>query len=96
MTNENLVVREVIAEIMCNGRVNFDEVGNRFQKSATEIKNIVSFDREKLKDFLTDRLISIDGNTINVHQEGFFVVRNIAMAFDPLLKTTDAMYSKTI
>jgi oxygen-independent coproporphyrinogen-3 oxidase len=96
MTNENLVVREVIAEIMCNGRVNFDEVGNRFQKSAAEIKNIVSFDREKLKDFLTDRLISIDGNTINVHQEGFFVVRNIAMAFDPLLKTTDAMYSKTI
>ncbi len=96
MTDNNLVVREVIAEIMCNGRMNFEEIGQQFGKTAAEVKKIVAFNPEKLKEFLQDDLVSINGNEVNVHKEGFFIVRNIAMAFDPLLETTDAMYSKTI
>ena len=96
MTEENLVVREVIAEIMCNGRVDFAEIGEPFGKSPEEVKTMVDFQPEKLKDFLHDHLVSIDGDVVTVHREGFFIVRNIAMAFDPLLKTSDAMYSKTI
>ncbi|MBE0650696.1 MAG: oxygen-independent coproporphyrinogen III oxidase [Bacteroidales bacterium] len=96
MTPENLVVREVITEIMCNGRMDFDEVGAQFGKDAEEIKRITQFTPEKLQELIDDQLVSIEGNTVNVHKEGFFVVRNIAMAFDPLLKTSDAMYSKTI
>ena len=96
MTDDNLVVREVIAEIMCNGRMDFHEIGQQFGKTAAEVKKIVAFKPEKLDEFLQDDLVSIDGNEVTVHKEGFFIVRNIAMAFDPLLETTDAMYSKTI
>ncbi len=96
LTPENQVVREVITEIMCNGRMDFDEVAAQFGKQGDEIKEIVQFSPEKLQEFIDDQLVSIKGNTVNVHKEGFFVVRNIAMAFDPLLKTSDAMYSKTI
>ena len=96
MTEENLVVREVIAEIMCNGRVDFEEIGKQFGKSPEEVKTVTDFQPEKLNDFLQDNLVSIDGNVVNMHREGFFIVRNIAMAFDPLLKTSNAMYSKTI
>ncbi|NOX87234.1 MAG: coproporphyrinogen III oxidase, partial [Chlorobi bacterium] len=63
---------------------------------AAEVKKIVAFNPEKLDEFLQDDLVSINGNEVTVHKEGFFIVRNIAMAFDPLLETTDAMYSKTI
>ncbi len=96
MTNDNLVTREVITEIMCNGRVNFEEIGQQFGKTANEVKEIVAYNPEKLSDFLKDDLVSINKNEINIHKEGFFIVRNIAMAFDPLLTTTHAMYSKTI
>ena len=96
LTGNDLVVREVIAEIMCNGRMNFEEIGHQFGKAADEVKEIVAFKPEKLDEFVNDNLVSINGNEINIHEEGFFIVRNIAMAFDPLLKTTDAMYSKTI
>ncbi|UBM63521.1 oxygen-independent coproporphyrinogen III oxidase [Candidatus Sulfidibacterium hydrothermale] len=96
MKENDLVVRQVIAEVMCNGLVDFDEIGQQFGKTAEEVKKITEFSPEKLNEFLQDQLISIDGNRIQVHREGFFIVRNIAMAFDPLLKTTEAMYSKTI
>lgn len=96
MTENDLVVREVIAEIMCNGRVDFSEIGNQFGISARAVKSIVDFQPEKLEAFLNDNLVSIQGDGVHVHKEGFFIVRNIAMAFDPLLKTSKAMYSKTI
>ncbi len=92
----DLVIREVITEIMCNGHLDFNEIGESFHKSADEIKKIVEFSPEKLQLFMDDGLVSIDGDVVRVHKEGFFVVRNIAMAFDPMLKTSDAMYSKTI
>jgi oxygen-independent coproporphyrinogen-3 oxidase len=92
----DLVIREVITEIMCNGHLDFNEIGESFHKTANEIKEIVEFSPEKLQQFMDDGLVSIEGNVVRVHKEGFFVVRNIAMAFDPKLKTSDAMYSKTI
>ena len=92
----DLVIREVITEIMCNGHLDFNEIGESFHKSADKIREIVEFSPDKLQQFMDDGLVSIDGDVVRVHKEGFFVVRNIAMAFDPMLKTSDAMYSKTI
>lgn len=93
---EEQITREVITEIMCNGVMNFESVGDTFGKTAEEIKDIVQFSPLKLQEFLNDGLVNINGNTVEVLREGFFIVRNIAMAFDPLLKTSEAMYSKTI
>ena len=93
---DDLVIREVITEIMCNGHINFNEIGENFHKTADEIREIVEFSPDKLQLFMDDGLVSINGDVVRVHKEGFFVVRNIAMAFDPMLKTSDAMYSKTI
>ncbi len=55
MTDDNLVVREVIAEIMCNGRMNFEEIGQQFGKTAAEVKKIVAFNPEKLDEFLSGK-----------------------------------------
>jgi len=96
LREEDLVVREVITEIMCNGHLDFKEIAELFHKRPEEVRQIVEFSPEKLRPFLEDGLVSIDGDVIRIHKEGFFVVRNIAMAFDPMLKTSDAMYSKTI
>ena len=93
---EEQITREVITEVMCNGEMNFSEVGKRFNKTAEEIKAVVQFEPEKLQEFIDDGLVQIEGDTVHVLREGFFIVRNIAMAFDPLLKTSEAMYSKTI
>ncbi|MBN2616640.1 MAG: oxygen-independent coproporphyrinogen III oxidase [Bacteroidales bacterium] len=93
---EEQITREVITEIMCNGEMDFEQVGARFNKTAHQVKEIVQFAPEKLQEFMEDQLVAVNGDKVEVFREGFFIVRNIAMAFDPLLKTTEGMYSKTI
>jgi len=88
--------RDVITEIMCNGYLSFKEIANRHQITESEVIEAVDFSKEKLNEFLADDLIEFKNGSIQLKEQGFFVVRNIAMAFDPLLSTSTAQYSKTV
>ncbi|OFX35775.1 MAG: oxygen-independent coproporphyrinogen III oxidase [Bacteroidetes bacterium GWA2_32_17] len=90
------VCKEVIDEIMCNGVLNFDEVGNIFLISALKVKEIICYNNEKFKEFVDDNLLEITNNKLIVSKSGMLVVRNIAMALDPQLNTEGDKYSKTI
>lgn len=90
------IIRTVINEVMCNLFVDFNEVGDMFDIGANEVKQIVSYDHKKFVPFLADNLMEIDGEQIKINTDGSFVVRNIAMAFDPQLTVTENQYSKTI
>jgi len=90
------VCKEVIDEIMCNGVLNFDEVGNIFSISAIKVKEIICYNNEKFKEFVDDNLLEITNNKLIVSKSGMLVVRNIAMALDPQLNTEGNKYSKTI
>ena len=96
LNREEKIRREVINEIMCNGILDFKEIADRFQTDADTIRLAVDYQPEKLKEFEEDNLLTTDGNTIQVSPEGMLVVRNIAMAFDPMLKDGNGGFSKTI
>ena len=65
-------------------------------RSVKEIKETVSFTSDNLKIFEKDGLVEVSNDTIKVSPEGRFVIRNIAMALDPALKTGDSQYSRTV
>ena len=96
LNSEEKIRREVINRIMCNGILDFDEIANSFKTNVNDIKQIVEYNPAKLKEFEEDGLVNIEGNNINVSSEGMLVVRNIAMAFDPMLKESSGGFSKTI
>jgi len=96
LNNDNLICRSVINEIMCNGYLDFDTIASEFSVSAEEIIKIVDYKSSKLDQFKEDNLLSIDEGKIKLSPEGFFVVRNIAMEFDPLLNVGEDKYSKTV
>lgn len=90
------VCKEVINETMCNGVVNFNEIGSRFSITGNDVKKIVAYNESKLEEFVSDNLLSITTDGIHVSKNGMLIVRNIAMAFDPQLNTEGDKYSKTI
>ncbi len=92
----DITVREIINEIMCNNRLNWNEIALRINKTPDEIKDLSGFDNIKLKTLANDGLLTYDGNTLIVTKNGRFLVRNIAALFDPKLKTTEKRFSKTI
>ncbi|MCF6242767.1 MAG: coproporphyrinogen III oxidase, partial [Bacteroidales bacterium] len=96
LSKEDVIRRDIITEIMCNGYLNMNKKADEYNLSLKELIRIVDFSEEKLQKFIQDDLISFNKNILELKPEGFFVVRNIAMAFDPLLKIKDAQYSKTV
>ena len=96
LSKEDIIRRDIITEIMCNGYLNMNEKADEHNISFEDLIRIVDFSEDKLQKFIQDDLISFNKNILELKSEGFFVVRNIAMAFDPLLKIKDAQYSKTV
>jgi oxygen-independent coproporphyrinogen-3 oxidase len=91
-----MIRRDVITEIMCNGFMSFEEIAKRFSVSAEDVNKAVDFHEDKLKQFIADDLVTFQNGELKLKEQGFFVVRNIAMAFDPLLEVKEAQYSKTV
>lgn len=96
LTQSDIICREVINSVMCNGYLNFDEMAHQFRISEDELKSTLQYSPEKLSEFIRDDLVMIDDKSIKVSRQGMLVVRNIAMALDPLLEIKQGMYSKTI
>lgn len=96
LTFDDLVRRTVINEIMCNGFLDFNQIADMFNISADEVKQKTAYAPENLAPFVDDNLLVIENDTIKLKPKGFFIVRNIAMEFDPQLTSKKAQYSKTV
>lgn len=85
-----------INQIMCNNYLDFNEVANEFNIELKDFKRIVDFNPGKFEEFMKDELLEISENKISVNDKGRLIVRNIAMALDPALNTSEMTYSKTV
>ena len=81
---------------MCNYYVNFKEIAQSFNASLDEVYSAFNFSVEKIQHFIDDELLKFENDVLQVIGQGRFVVRNIAMVFDPLLAKKIGSYSKTV
>ena len=96
LTREDSIRRAVINEIMCNGYLDFDELSREYEIPVNDLKATTGFNAKKLQPFIDDDLLELKDNKIQLRENGFLVVRNIAMEFDPLLQSGQGKYSKTV
>ncbi len=90
------IIRQIINELMCNYFVDFKEVANDFEVETSEVYKAVDFHIDKIQPFVNDGLLEVNNDELTVKGQGRFVIRNIAMAFDPALKQGKGHYSKTV
>ena len=96
LTKQEKIIRDVINSLMCNYYLSFDEIALKYNTDVKKVKDIIKYSSDEFKDFLSLKLMKISNNKIEVFDEGRLVIRNIAMKFDPLMKTKIGTYSKTI
>jgi oxygen-independent coproporphyrinogen-3 oxidase len=96
LTDEEIVIRKVISEIMCNHYINWKQIAEEMDSTSELIKNTAKYDPAEFQSFIEDEMIELNENDISVTSKGFFLIRNIAMAFDPYLNQKGERYSKTI
>ena len=91
LTNEDLIIRQHILNLMCQFETSWEKSENYF----VEIPEIVN----QLKEMELDGLVKITKDTIYVTDMGKPYVRNICMGFDLLLKRKapeTALFSMTV
>lgn len=96
LTRQQVVVREVITELMCNEQVVWSDLSKLLGSSAEEIKKHTSYNPELLQQFADDGLISLSDEKIQISQQGQLFIRNVAASFDPLIQAGQTNYSKPV
>lgn len=96
LTEEELAIREVINELMCNLVLDWDKISDKTGLSPAELQNLTNADENILRTFSEDGLLIKNKDNIEVTEVGKFFIRNIAAAFDPIIKNTDKKFSKSI
>jgi oxygen-independent coproporphyrinogen III oxidase len=96
LTPTELICREAINSVMCNGYLSFSEMASQFGVRLEDVKNTIQFSPEKYSGFIEDGLLTLTADGMEVKTLGMLIVRNIAMTLDPQLKMKQGMYSKTI
>jgi len=92
LADDDRLRAEVIERIMCDLKVDLDDICNRHDVSkATFVPEM-----EKLGAMAEDGLVSLSGNTVEVTETGRPFVRLIAAAFDAYLSSGKARHSRAV
>ncbi len=96
LTPTQIVVREVIAELMCNEQIVWSELAQQLGLTSEEVKKQTTYNPELLRKFENDGLISLSDEIIQITQQGQLFIRNVAASFDPLTLTGQTNFSKPV
>ena len=92
-----MVIKEVIEEVMCNGYLNWSALGDRLGCAAHEVKAAVGYEAGNMTEFVADGLLANAGEeSLVVTSIGQFFIRNIAASLDPFLKDSGKKFSKSV
>jgi oxygen-independent coproporphyrinogen-3 oxidase len=96
LTAEQIVVREVITELMCNEQIIWADLGQILGMTSDEVKSHTTYNAELLQQFADDGIITLSDEKIQITPEGQLFIRNVAASFDPLLKSGQTNFSKPV
>lgn len=96
LSREEQITREVIEMLMCNYRIDWNELAEQLSTPAQSIKQATAYDETRLSEFAKDGLIEFDENQIRMTPEGRLFVRNIAASLDKLMLGTNKSFSKPV
>ncbi|MDH4051987.1 MAG: oxygen-independent coproporphyrinogen III oxidase [Rubrivivax sp.] len=84
---DDLLRRDVIMSLMCQGRLEYESIGLAHMVSVPEV---LASEIEALAPFVDDGLVKVDDEGIEVTARGWYFVRGVAMMFDRYLKREPA------
>ena len=90
------ITREVIECIMCNIAINWRDMAQRLHVPVDEIKRAIHYNEAELQTLQADGLIAFDADSVVITPDGLPFVRNVAAAFDPMMRHNHRLFSKPV
>lgn len=96
LSKQQVVVREVITELMCNEQIVWSHLGQILGMTSDEVKKQTTYNPELLNQLEKDGLITLSDEKIQITQQGQLFIRNVASSFDPLIQAGQTNFSKPV
>jgi oxygen-independent coproporphyrinogen-3 oxidase len=96
LTNDQVLVREAITELMCNHRIVWDDLAKKLNVPSEQLKAAMASRPEKMEDLAKDGIIDLENGNILMNTDGALFLRNVAAALDPLFGTAGKNFSKPV
>ena len=90
------IAREVIECMMCNHTIHWEEIAELLRCSVADIQQAIVYDEKQLSTMQEDGLLVFDAHSVRCTPEGMPFVRNIAAAFDPMMRNNEKLFSKPV
>ena len=90
------ITREVIECIMCNNAINWHDMAQRLHVPVSEIKQAIHYNEAELQTLQADGLIAFDADSVEITPDGLPFVRNVAAAFDPMMRHNHRLFSRPV
>ena len=93
LTRDDLLRRAVIMALMCQGRVNFDAMGDAHR---VDFRRCFAAEFAALGPLAAQGLVRLSDHDIEVTPQGWFLVRAIAMVFDRYCSANRTRFSRVV
>ncbi len=90
------IAREVIECMMCNHTIHWEEMAELLRCSVADIQQAIIYDEKQLSTMQEDGLLVFDAHSVRCTPDGMPFVRNIAAAFDPMMRNNEKLFSKPV
>ncbi len=90
------IIRQIITELVCNMQLNWKEQSGILGMPVKELKSVLNYREETIKDFAEDGLLQYTADEIKITETGSLFIRNIASSLDPAYRQQANMYSKSV
>lgn len=96
LNRDEKITRAVIATLMCNYTIDWQEVAHSLSVSVDAVKKALNYDTHALNAFATDGIITYDDHQLRILPEATPWVRNVAASLDKLMQGTDKRFSRAM
>lgn len=94
LSNDDIIRREVITDLMCHGTINFSKFDNKY---GIDFKDYFADSLAKLTETIDDGLVKLTDNQLELLPQGHLMMRIVAMAFDAYLgEKQKGQFSRTV
>jgi len=92
LTAEDRLRGEIIERLMCDFRVNIDEICSRHGRQPASLLRASA----RLENLVSEGIVNIDGASLLIPEQSRFLVRNVAAAFDAHLEGATRTFSRAV
>ena len=96
LTQREKVAGSVIATLMCNNYIHWDDMGATFGITGSEVKALLAYREAELDTLSADGLIHFSSEALEVTETGRFFIRNIVASLDVGFDRTGKTFSKAV